>query len=159
MIRRIVLATALAGSLVSCGGSQDSSGAVDTTAPVEGQGFANECERILGKYAGELVLSYGDMAPVKAEWPDNKDVQDLLEAVYLIAKPLVDKVTVGPAVNYMNEVIVNSCRDNDVYNWVQKLEAGDAGHKANCLDDKLPADIAKVEPCADDAPATTTSAP
>jgi hypothetical protein len=155
MVRRALVALVMVAGLAACGGSESTP---DTTAPVESS-FANDCERILGKFSTEAVISYGDLAPVKAEWPDNKNVQDLVEAIYLIAKPLIDKVTVGPAVNYMNEVITNSCRDNDVFNWVQKLEEGAAGYKSTCLDGKLPEDIAKVEPCADDAPATTTTAP
>lgn len=155
MFRRALVALVVTAGLAACGGSDS---APDTTAPVESS-FANDCERILSKFSVDAVISYGDLAPVKAEWPDNKNVQDLVEAIYLIAKPLIDKVTVGPAVNYMNEVITNSCRDNDVFNWVQKLEEGAAGYKSTCLDGNLPGDIADVEPCADDAPAATTTAP
>ncbi len=155
MTRRVLTTILLVGSLAACGGSGS---ATDTTVPVESS-FANDCERLLSNFSADAVISYGDFAPVKAEWPDNTNVQDLVETIYLIAKPLIDRVTVGPAVNYMNEVITNSCRDNDVFNWVQKLEEGSAGHKSNCLDGKLPADIAKVEPCADDAPASTTTSP
>jgi hypothetical protein len=155
MTRRVLAGILLVAGLASCG---DTETATDTTAPMESS-FANDCERLLSKFSVDAVISYGDLAPVKAQWPDNKKVQDLVEAIYLIAKPLVDKVTVGPAVNYMNEVITNSCRDNDVFNWVQNLEEGAAGHKSTCLDGELPADIAKVEPCAEDASASTTTAP
>jgi hypothetical protein len=156
MFRRLFAASALVIGLASCGGS-GSSGATTTT-EVTGS-FSNDCERILSTFAVDLIVSYGDMTPVKAEWPDNSSVQDLLEAVYLIAKPLVDKVSIGPAVNYMNEIVVNSCRDNDVFNWVQKLEPSADGYRSDCLDDALPKDIAKVEWCPSNAPATTTTAP
>lgn len=155
MVKRALVALVMVAGLASCGGAES---APDTTVPA-GSSFANDCERLLSKFSVDAVISYGDLAPVKAEWPDNENVQDLVEAIYLIAKPLVDKVTVGPAVNYMNEVITNSCRDNDVFNWVQKLEEGSEGYRSNCLDGKLPADIAMVEACPDDAPATTSTAP
>lgn len=139
--------------VAACGGS----GTSGTTSTTVSSSFTNDCERTLGAFAVNLLTSTGDMAPVKAQWPDNSSVRDLLETIYLISKPLMDKAAVGVAVNYMNEVITNSCRDNDVFNWVQKLEPGSDGYRGNCLDSKLPADVAKVEPCAADT--TTTSAP
>ncbi|MEY3588683.1 MAG: hypothetical protein RJA47_1279, partial [Actinomycetota bacterium] len=80
MFRRLFAASALVIGLASCGGS-GSSGATTTT-EVTGS-FSNDCERILSTFAVDLIVSYGDMTPVKAEWPDNSSVQDLLEAVYL----------------------------------------------------------------------------
>ena len=153
MLRRILVASALVMGVAACGGS----GTSGTTSTTVSSSFTNDCEKTLSKFSVDVLVSYGDMAPVKAEWPDNSSVQDLIETIYLIAKPLVDKVAIGPAVNYMNEVILNSCRDNDVFNWVQKLEPGSDGYRAECLDNKLPADIARVEPCA--AGATTTTTP
>ena len=155
MIRRVLAASALVAALAACSGS----GSTEVTTTTLGNSFTNACESTLSKFAVDLVVSYGDMTPVKAEWPDNTSMHDLLETIYLIAKPLVDKVAIGPAVNYMNEVVINSCRDNDVFNWVLKLEPGAQDYKKNCLDKKLPVDIAKVEACAADAPATTTTAP
>lgn len=153
MLKRILVASTLVLGAASCGGS----GTSGTTSTTVSSSFTNDCERTLGAFAVNLLTSTGDMAPVKAQWPDNSSVRDLLETIYLISKPLMDKAAVGVAVNYMNEVITNSCRDNDVFNWVQKLEPGSDGYRGNCLDSKLPADVAKVEPCAADT--TTTSAP
>ena len=155
MLTRSVAVSALVLSLAACGGS-GTSGSTTTTVV---SSFSNACESTLTKFAVDLLVSRGDMEPVKAEWPDNANVQDLLETAYLIGKPLVEKDSLGPAVNYINQVIVNSCRDNDVFNWVQKLGTGSPGYHGNCLDGKLPVDIAKVEPCAADATPVTTTVP
>lgn len=151
MLNRRLLAALGSTALVLGCSSGGGTGTTTTTGPQE------PCEAALRTLAVDTVLAYGDLTLVKDAYPGTPEMHTLVETMWLIADPLMRKGGVSIAINYLDTVTVNSCRDDDIHNWVLKAEEGSAEWRSGCLDGKLPADIAAVEPCA--ATATTTTAP
>lgn len=143
--------------LVSCGDNGGDTAATSTTNPSEFiPTYSNKCEEEVSRVIGNTLLD-NTMDAVTATWGAGTELVPMFQAIYDELKPSFNVGAIGIGIRYISEYSINVCKDNDVYNTVLGLDAGDAGARDGCLDGKLPDVNEALADCTEGNQATTTT--